>query len=111
MRRYPRELLIALTIACIHGLLYVFIVPAWQHYDEPAHLEYAWLIANKTPRPTEADVDRGMRLMFARSMAGTGFYRDKGNLPISIQQARSRPTLATHNSATGRRIIGWPQCH
>lgn len=81
MRRFPRELLIALIIATAHGLIYVFIVPAWQHYDEPTHLEYAWLIANKTARPTDAGIDPEMRRMFAQSMVETGFYRDKGGPP------------------------------
>ncbi len=102
MRRFPRELLIALTIAFVHGLLYVYLVPAWQHYDEPTHAEYAWLIANKTPRPTDADIDPNLRLMFARSMAATGFYKDKGGPPnlsggapapnIGYSQLRDRPT-------------------
>ncbi len=102
MRRFPRELLIALTIAFVHGLLYVYLVPAWQHYDEPTHAEYAWLIANKTLRPTDADIDPNMRLMFARSMAATGFYKDKGGPPnlsagapapnIGYSQLRDRPT-------------------
>jgi hypothetical protein len=102
MRRFPRELLIALLIALVHGLLYVFIVPPWQHYDEPTHAEYAWLIANKTPRPTDADITPNMRLWFARSMAATGFYDDKGGPPnlnigaptpnIGYSQLRDRPT-------------------
>jgi hypothetical protein len=102
MRRFPRELLIALFIATVHGLLYVFIVPPWEHYDEPAHAEYAWLIANKTPRPTEADVDRDMRFMFVRSMADSGFYADRGSMPafdlagptpsIGYSQLGDRPT-------------------
>jgi hypothetical protein len=93
MRRFPRELLIALVIAAVHGVLYVFIVPAWQHYDEPTHAEYAWLIANKTPRPTEADVDRDMRFMFARSMAESGFYRDKAGLPNLDKTSAPTPNL------------------
>lgn len=102
MRRIPRELLIALLIAFVHGLLYVTLVPAWQHYDEPTHAEYAWLIANKTPRPTEADISPNMRRGFARAMAATGFYRDKGGPPdlsagapmpnIGYSQLGDRPT-------------------
>lgn len=102
MRRFPRELLVALLIAFVHGLVYVYIVPPWQHYDEPTHAEYAWLIANKTPRPTEADVTPNMRLWFARSMVATGFYIDKGEPPnvnagapmpnIGYSQLGDRPT-------------------
>jgi hypothetical protein len=30
-----------LLLALIHGLLYVFIVPVWEHYDEPGNFEVA----------------------------------------------------------------------
>lgn len=34
-----------LPLALLHGLLYMAIVPPWQHYDEPAHFEYVrWLV-------------------------------------------------------------------
>ncbi|MGQ9928362.1 MAG: glycosyltransferase family 39 protein [Chloroflexaceae bacterium] len=34
-----------LPLALVHGLLYLFLVPPWQHYDEPNHFEYAAQIA------------------------------------------------------------------
>jgi hypothetical protein len=34
-----------LPLALAHGLLYLFVVPPWQHYDEPNHFEYAAQIA------------------------------------------------------------------
>lgn len=34
-----------LPLALAHGLLYLFLVPPWQHYDEPNHFEYAAQIA------------------------------------------------------------------
>ncbi|MCS6880090.1 MAG: glycosyltransferase family 39 protein [Oscillochloridaceae bacterium] len=34
-----------LPLALIHGLLYLLMVPPWQHYDEPSHFEYAMQIA------------------------------------------------------------------
>ncbi|MCS6849039.1 MAG: DUF2142 domain-containing protein [Anaerolineae bacterium] len=70
----PRELLLALALALIHGLAWVFVAPPWEHYDEPSHAEYAWLIAHKGKIPTPDDVDREMRIAFVRSMIRSGFY-------------------------------------
>ena len=36
-----------IPLALCHGLLYMLILPPWQHYDEPPHFEYAWLIADR----------------------------------------------------------------
>jgi hypothetical protein len=48
--------LICLTL--LHGLLYLAIVPPWQHYDEPTHFEYVRLIAlwNRQPAQNEDDL-------------------------------------------------------
>jgi hypothetical protein len=67
-------LLAVLATALIHGLLYVFLVPPWQHYDEPTHFEYAWLIANRLQLPQEGDQDATMRRETMRSMVRHGFY-------------------------------------
>ena len=68
-------------LAFVHGLLYVFIVPPWQHYDEPAHFEYAALIAGhgRLPQTNELDVD--LRREIAQSMERTGFYQKPGKSP------------------------------
>ncbi len=34
-----------LMVAGVQGLIFLILVPPWQHYDEPAHFEYAWLLA------------------------------------------------------------------
>jgi hypothetical protein len=60
----------------MHGLLYVFIVPPWQHYDEPNHFEYVWLLVNRGSPPQPGDYDLEMRREVARSMIENGFYRD-----------------------------------
>jgi hypothetical protein len=65
----------------IHGLIYVFLLPAWQHYDEPNHFEYVWLVANRGKLPVESDYDRAMRLEVAQSMIDRGFFNDLGFLP------------------------------
>ena len=51
------------------------MLPPWQHYDEPSHFEYAWLIANRSLTPGDSDVDLTMRREIATSMLQYGFYR------------------------------------
>ena len=74
-------LAIVLCVALVHGLVYVFIVPPWQHYDEPNHFEYAWLIANRHRLPAPTDSDREMRWAVAQSMIEHGFF--KGRMPAA----------------------------
>ncbi|NTU80932.1 MAG: hypothetical protein HGA45_16390 [Chloroflexales bacterium] len=47
-----------LPLALLHGLLYLAILPPWQHYDEPAHFIYATEIAvgeASAPGPISAE--------------------------------------------------------
>jgi hypothetical protein len=76
------KILIAiLLLALINGLLYVFIIPPWQHYDEPNHFEYIWLMANRPGWPEPRDYDTGMRQNVARSMIEHGFFSEGVALP------------------------------
>jgi hypothetical protein len=74
-------LIFALSLGLIHGLIYVFLMPVWQHYDEPNHFEYAWLIANRNRLPSPTENDLGMRREVALSMINSGFFRPLGFLP------------------------------
>jgi hypothetical protein len=65
----------ALILGVLHALLYVLLVPPWQHYDEPHHFEYAWLMANKPGIPTRADRDPVFERRLVESMAVHDFYR------------------------------------
>jgi hypothetical protein len=67
---------IILIIGLIHGLIYIFIIPPWQHYDEPSHFEYAWLIANRFKLPKEGDHDQNMRLAVGKSLLESSFFPD-----------------------------------
>ena len=68
-------LAIVLVVGFAHGLIYVFIMPPWQHYDEPNHFEYSWLIANRGRLPNLGDYDQGMRRTVALSMIESDFFR------------------------------------
>lgn len=70
-----------LAVALVHGLIYVFLIPPWQHYDEPNHFEAAWLLANRNSLPRPGDYDQEMRRQVASSMIELGFFKDLGFLP------------------------------
>ncbi|MCK4899970.1 MAG: hypothetical protein KAS38_14415, partial [Anaerolineales bacterium] len=67
---------IVLMVGLIHGLIYIFIMPPWQHYDEPNHFEYAWLIANRETLPNTGDYDQSMHKSVAASMIEHNFFDD-----------------------------------
>lgn len=77
-----------LLLALLNGLLYLFIVPPWQHYDEPGHFEYAWLIANRGVLPESGDYDPAMRREVAASMVEQGFFHGTDFTPnlLAIDQ-------------------------
>lgn len=43
--RFYLPLALILLAGLIHGLIYVYTVPPWQHPDEPGNFELVWLIA------------------------------------------------------------------
>lgn len=74
-------LIVALTLALINGLIYVFFIPPWQHYDEPNHFEYAWWLANYAKKPAAGDYDNEMRREVLQSMIERNFFRGLGYVP------------------------------
>ena len=77
-------IILILSIGLVHGLLFVFLVPPWEHYDEPAHFEYAWLIANRQKLPSTSDYDQGMRLAVGQSLLNSGFFKRRGSTPPNV---------------------------
>jgi hypothetical protein len=65
---------VILLITLITGLVYLFVVPPWQHFDEPTNFEYAWLFANRPSRPQPGDYDAAMRRQVAASMIENKFW-------------------------------------
>ena len=70
----PLKRQLVLLVALLHGLVYLVLIPPWQHYDEPTHFEYAWLIANHNQLPAVGTVDNGLRREVAASMLEYNFY-------------------------------------
>jgi hypothetical protein len=64
-----------LILALLHGLLYLAIVPPWQHYDEPTHFEYARLIALWGRRPAVGETDLETNREIANSMYRFKFWQ------------------------------------
>ncbi len=83
-RREKLWLGLVLAAGLLHGLLFVFLVPPWQHYDEPGRFEYAWLIANRPGLPEVGDYDAAMRRDVAASMVEHGFFAGLGQPPSPL---------------------------
>ncbi len=73
--RYP---LFILSIALLQGVLYLFLLPPWQHYDEPGHFEYAWLLAHHGTLFTPQSVVPAMRREVVASMLEHHFFWNLG---------------------------------
>lgn len=73
---FPEHLKIwlVLLLALGQGLIHFFLLPPWQHYDEPTHFEYVWLIANRGELPDVNARDHTMRREVATSMMEHDFF-------------------------------------
>jgi hypothetical protein len=70
---FPGPLRWILLIGAVHAFLYVFLVPPWQHYDEPGQFEFAWLIAHRNSLPQTGDYDPVVDQAIAASMQAHHF--------------------------------------
>jgi hypothetical protein len=71
-------LLLILALALVRGLLYLAVMPPWQHYDEPTHFEYVRLLATRKRLPQPGDYDLALRREIAASMQAANFWKDLG---------------------------------
>jgi len=69
---------VLLTFGLGIGVLFIFSVPPWMHYDEPGHFEYAWLIANRPGLPSRGDYDQGMRREVSASIVANDLEEHAG---------------------------------
>jgi hypothetical protein len=79
---------ILLILGLLVGLVFVFAVPPWMHYDEPGHFEYAWLIANRPGFPERGDYDQDMRRQISASALEVDIEGFTGMMtdPLEIDQ-------------------------
>ncbi len=87
-----------LAAALVHGLIYVFIMPPWQHYEEPSHFEYAWLIATERRLPPDGAYDEAIRRELAASMIEHDFFRDLDFVP--------NPNTTSGPAWIGQSVVG-----
>src|SRR5258708_3953533 len=66
---------LVLVVGFLHGLIYVFLLPPWQHHDEPSHFEYAWIILQQRALPKIGVYDNDIRRQLAASMIAHAFFR------------------------------------
>jgi hypothetical protein len=81
--KYRLQLILFVTL--VNGMVYLALVPPWQHYDEPGHFEYAWLVANLDHWPLSGEYDQYMRREVAASMIEHDFYRGLTGLPNLLE--------------------------
>jgi hypothetical protein len=98
-------LILAITI--IHGLVYVVRVPPWQHYDEPTHFEYAYILASRQFTDLsllpDGATDPIARQSIAASMIEHGFFANiplpnlltTENVWIGVMQVNDQPLYYT----------------
>ena len=72
------QLGLILLVALLHGIFYIFLMPPWQHYDEPNHFEHVWLAASLGRPATQEDYDLEMSRAVIVSMVRNHFYKDIG---------------------------------
>lgn len=88
-RLSERDLLgLLLLAALLNGLVFVFLVPPWQHYDEPTHFEVAWLAAqlDRVPRPGDSDPEFSRAVV--TSMVQNRFYGPDTTSGLPAQDAQ-----------------------
>lgn len=87
-RLHAHVLFWLLPLALIEGLLFLALVPPWQHYDEPNHFEYVRLVAltGRRPTPDEYDLETGRAII--RSMYEFRFWH-AGAIPNLFQPQSS----------------------
>jgi hypothetical protein len=65
-----------LCLGLAYGLLYVYLLPPWQHHDEPTHYEYARMIADTGTIPAHGSYNNALRLQLLDSMQRARFFAD-----------------------------------
>jgi hypothetical protein len=80
-------LILMLLLALAFGIIFIFLVPPWQHYDEPTQFEFSWMISNHPGNPESGDFDQALRREIAASMIENDFFRDLGFKPNLLSVA------------------------
>ena len=99
-------LAVFLALALLRGALYTFVVPAWQHPDEPTQFEHVLIIAETGVLPAADYVSLPIRREIAASMIQHDFWR---GIP---QPSLNDKTLSTvGNSPLGIYTLSQPELY
>lgn len=82
---HRRWLAALLLLTLLRGLLYVWLVPPWQHYDEPGHFEVAAFRSQTGRYPTTRSVLPEARRALAASMEEHRFWTRQGLNPPNLR--------------------------
>ncbi|GAC1543077.1 MAG: hypothetical protein NVS2B7_16610 [Herpetosiphon sp.] len=63
-----------MILALVQGIVFIALIPPWQHYDEPTHFEYSALIVQQRRLHPVADSDPVLRREIAASMLEHRFW-------------------------------------
>ena len=85
---------IALLAALLHGIIYLLVIPPWQHYDEPNHFEIVWWVAAHGRFPVQGDSDPAFNTRVVESMVENDFYAHMGFLPDLSQPVQRMPGIS-----------------
>ncbi len=88
------QLIMLLFLGLLLGLVFLFSLPPWQHYDEPNHFEYVWLAANLDRFPVPGDYNRELSQQIMISMGLHRFWGDKQKL---VYQPEENVALAGYS--------------
>jgi hypothetical protein len=75
-------LFLALVFAILHGVIYIFLMPPWQHYDEENHFEYVWMAATLDRSPEPTDYNPKLSRQVLKSMLAHGFFDHLSYKPV-----------------------------
>lgn len=81
---------ILLIAAVIHAVIYIHLMPPWQHYDEPNHFEYAWLLSNNRSVPQKGEYSPELSRLVVESMIANKFYEGWSSSPDLSEGAEVR---------------------
>jgi hypothetical protein len=99
-----------LLIGLFHGVIYIYIVPPWGHYDEPNHFEYSWMIANFPSFPKAGDYDIVLRRQILESMVRNKFYEIRG-WTIDLSTLKDPVYIGINQLGDPPIYIYWHQFH
>jgi hypothetical protein len=77
-----RILVISLGMAFIFGAFWVGLIAAWEHHDEPNHLQYIRVLLDSGRRPQPGDEDFKLNRQILKSMIWNGFFERFGFEPV-----------------------------